>query len=165
MIKQESRLKVADNSGAKQILCIRVLGGSKRRYAGVGDVVVATVKDAMPDANVTTGESVKPVCVRTAASTACTSRSTRTPPSSSRTTMTRVARASSVPSAVSCATSGSCASSRWLRRCCRHEGPQGRHGAGHLRQGQGRQGQGHPVLPGAGEGPGRGSQPHQEAHL
>ena len=66
MIQQESRLKVADNSGAKQILCIRVLGGSKRRYAGVGDVVVATVKDAMPGANVKKGEIVKAVIVRTA---------------------------------------------------------------------------------------------------
>src|SRR5699024_12381720 len=66
MIQQESRLKVADNSGAKQILCIRVLGGSKRRYAGVGDVVVATRKDAMPGANVKKCEIVKAVIVRTA---------------------------------------------------------------------------------------------------
>ena len=48
MIQQESRLKVADNTGAKEILCIRVLGGSGRRYAGIGDVIVATVKDAIP---------------------------------------------------------------------------------------------------------------------
>ena len=66
MIQQESRLKVADNSGAKEILCIRVLGGSKRRYAGVGDIVVATVKDAMPGGNVKKGEIVKAVIVRTA---------------------------------------------------------------------------------------------------
>ena len=66
MIQQESRLKVADNSGAKEILCIRVLGGSKRRYAGVGDVVVATVKDALPGGNVKKGEIVKAVIVRTA---------------------------------------------------------------------------------------------------
>ena len=52
MIQQESRLKVADNTGAKQILCIRVLGGSGRRYAGIGDVIVATVKDAIPGGNV-----------------------------------------------------------------------------------------------------------------
>ena len=52
MIQQESRLRVADNSGAKEILCIKVLGGSKRRYAGIGDVIVATVKDAMPGAAV-----------------------------------------------------------------------------------------------------------------
>lgn len=50
MIQQESRLKVADNTGAKEILCIRVLGGSGRRYAGIGDVIVATVKDALPGA-------------------------------------------------------------------------------------------------------------------
>ena len=48
MIQQESRCKVADNTGAKEVLCIRVLGGSARRYAGVGDVIVATVKDALP---------------------------------------------------------------------------------------------------------------------
>ncbi len=66
MIQQESRLKVADNSGAREVLCIRVLGGSKRRYAGVGDVIVATVKDAMPGANVKKGEVVKAVVVRTA---------------------------------------------------------------------------------------------------
>ena len=66
MIQQESRLKVADNTGAKEILCIRVLGGSKRRYAGVGDVIVATVKDAIPGGNVKKGEIVKAVIVRTA---------------------------------------------------------------------------------------------------
>ncbi|MFL0578062.1 50S ribosomal protein L14 [Dietzia sp. 179-F 9C3 NHS] len=66
MIQQESRLKVADNTGAKEILCIRVLGGSKRRYAGVGDIVVATVKDAIPGGNVKKGEIVKAVIVRTA---------------------------------------------------------------------------------------------------
>ena len=54
MIQQESRLKVADNTGAKEILCIRVLGGSSRRYAGIGDVIVATVKDAIPGGNVKT---------------------------------------------------------------------------------------------------------------
>jgi large subunit ribosomal protein L14 len=52
VIQQESRLKVADNTGAKEILCIRVLGGSSRRYAGIGDVIVATVKDAIPGGNV-----------------------------------------------------------------------------------------------------------------
>ena len=65
MIQQESRLKVADNTGAKQILCIRVLGGSGRRYAGIGDVIVATVKDAIPGAGVKKGEVVKAVIVRT----------------------------------------------------------------------------------------------------
>ena len=66
MIQQESRLKVADNTGAKEILCIRVLGGSRRRYAGVGDIIVATVKDAMPGGNLKKGEIVKAVIVRTA---------------------------------------------------------------------------------------------------
>ena len=65
MIQQESRLRVADNTGAKEILCIRVLGGSSRRYAGVGDVIVATVKDAIPGGNVKKGEIVKAVIVRT----------------------------------------------------------------------------------------------------
>jgi len=65
MIQQESRLKVADNSGAKEVLCIKVLGGSRRRYAGVGDIFVATVKDAIPGAAVKKGEVVKCVVVRT----------------------------------------------------------------------------------------------------
>ena len=55
MIQQESRLKVADNSGAREVLCIRVLGGSHRRYAGLGDVIVATVKDAIPGGSVKRG--------------------------------------------------------------------------------------------------------------
>ncbi|MDT5366981.1 MAG: large subunit ribosomal protein [Mycobacterium sp.] len=66
MIQQESRLKVADNTGAKEILCIRVLGGSSRRYAGIGDVIVATVKEAIPGGNVKRGEVVRAVVVRTA---------------------------------------------------------------------------------------------------
>lgn len=65
MIQQESRLKVADNSGAKELLTIRVLGGSSRRYAGLGDTIVATVKDAIPGGNVKKGEVVKAVVVRT----------------------------------------------------------------------------------------------------
>ncbi len=65
MIQQESRLRVADNSGAKEILCIRVLGGSGRRYAGIGDVIVAAVKDAIPGAGVKRGDVVKAVIVRT----------------------------------------------------------------------------------------------------
>ena len=65
MIQQESRLRVADNTGAKEILCIRVLGGSGRRYAGIGDVIVATVKDAIPGGNVKRGDVVKAVIVRT----------------------------------------------------------------------------------------------------
>lgn len=65
MLQQESRLKVADNTGAREILVIRVLGGSKRRYARVGDVVVATVKQAIPNSPVKKGEVVKAVVVRT----------------------------------------------------------------------------------------------------
>ena len=65
MIQQESRMKVADNTGAKELLCIRVLGGSKRRYAGLGDKIVATVKDAIPGGAVKKGEVVKAVIVRT----------------------------------------------------------------------------------------------------
>ena len=65
MIQQESRLKIADNSGAKEVLCIKVLGGSRRRYAGIGDIFVATVKDAIPGAAVKKGEVVKCVVVRT----------------------------------------------------------------------------------------------------
>ena len=64
MIQQESRLKVADNTGAKEILCIRVLGGSGRRYAGIGDVIVATVKDAIPGGGVKKGDVVQAVVVR-----------------------------------------------------------------------------------------------------
>lgn len=65
MIQQESRLKVADNSGAKEILCIKVLGGSRRRYATVGDVIIASVKQAAPQGNVKKGTVVKAVIVRT----------------------------------------------------------------------------------------------------
>ena len=69
MIQQESILRIADNTGAKTALCIRVLGGSKRRYAGVGDVVVATIKDAIPNATIKKGEVVEAVVVRTAKET------------------------------------------------------------------------------------------------
>ena len=65
MIQQESRLRVADNTGAREILCIRVLGGSSRRYAGIGDVIVATVKEAIPASGVKRGDVVRAVVVRT----------------------------------------------------------------------------------------------------
>ena len=82
MIQQESRLKVADNSGAREVLCIKVLGGTRRRYAGIGDIFVATVKDAVPGAAVKKGDVVKCVVVarrRSAAvRTGATSVSTRT---------------------------------------------------------------------------------------
>jgi large subunit ribosomal protein L14 len=66
MIQQESMVRIADNSGAKQAKCIRVLGGSRRRYARVGDVIVVAVKDALPDGTVKKGEVAKAVVVRTA---------------------------------------------------------------------------------------------------
>jgi large subunit ribosomal protein L14 len=66
VIQQESRLKVADNSGAREVLCIRVLGGSRRRYASIGDVFIGTVKDAIPGATVKKGDVVRCVVVRTA---------------------------------------------------------------------------------------------------
>ncbi len=65
MIQQESRLAVADNSGAKEVLCIRVLGGTKRRYASIGDKIVVTVKDAMPNGNIKKGTVSPAVVVRT----------------------------------------------------------------------------------------------------
>jgi len=65
MIQQESRIKVADNTGAREILCIKVLGGSARRYAGVGDIIVGTVKEAIPGGAVKKGDIVQAVIVRT----------------------------------------------------------------------------------------------------
>ena len=67
MIQQESKLDVADNSGAKQVECIKVLGGSRRRYASVGDTIVVSVKDAIPNGKVKKGEVLKAVIVRTVA--------------------------------------------------------------------------------------------------
>jgi len=122
MIQQESRLKVADNSGAREVLCIKVLGGSRRRYAGIGDVFVATVKDAIPGAAVKKGEVVRCVVVRTA-------KERRRPDGSyirfdeNAAVLINEAQqprgpASSDRWAASCATRGSCESFRWLRRCC-----------------------------------------------
>ncbi len=65
MIQQESKLAVADNSGAKEVLCIRVLGGTKRRYASIGDKIVVTVKNALPSGNIKKGTVTKAVIVRT----------------------------------------------------------------------------------------------------
>lgn len=65
MIQQESRLRVADNSGAKEVLCIRVLGGTRKRYASVGDKIIVTVKDAIPSGNIKKGTVTKAVIVRT----------------------------------------------------------------------------------------------------
>jgi large subunit ribosomal protein L14 len=69
MIQQETRLRITDNSGAKEALCIRVLGGSGRRYAGVGDIIVVAIKDALPNGAVKKGEVAKAVVVRTAKET------------------------------------------------------------------------------------------------
>ena len=66
MIQQQTRLKVADNTGAKEIMCIRVMGGSNRRYAAVGDIIIASVKSAIPNGSVKKGEVVRAVVVRTA---------------------------------------------------------------------------------------------------
>ena len=67
MIQMQTRMKVADNTGARELMCIRVLGGTRRRYAGVGDIVVASVKKAAPGGSVKKGDVVKAVIVRTAA--------------------------------------------------------------------------------------------------
>ncbi|MEE8554392.1 MAG: 50S ribosomal protein L14 [bacterium] len=65
MIQMQTMLRVADNTGAKKLMCIKVLGGSKRRYASIGDVVVASVKEAIPNSRIRTGEIVRAVIVRT----------------------------------------------------------------------------------------------------
>ena len=65
MIQMQSRLRVADNSGAREVQCIKVLGGSKRRYASIGDIIVVSIKDAMPNAKVKKGDKAKAVIVRT----------------------------------------------------------------------------------------------------
>lgn len=67
MIQMQSRLKVADNSGAREVMCIKVLGGAKRRYAGVGDIIVVSIKDAMPNGKVKKGDVAQAVIVRTVA--------------------------------------------------------------------------------------------------
>ena len=108
MIQEESYLKVADNTGAKEIKTIRVLGGSRRKFGNIGDVVVASVRKAQPGGTVKKGEVVKAVIVRTAGAcagpTAPTSASTTTPPSSSGTTRTPAAPVSLAQWPASCAT-------------------------------------------------------------
>ena len=111
MIQQESMVKVADNSGAKTALVIRVLGGTRRRYAGLGDVVIVAVKNALPERH---GEEVRRGARggrahgrrRRGARTGATSASTRTPSSSSTNRASRGRRASSDRSRASCARSG-----------------------------------------------------------
>ena len=111
MIQQETRLHVADNTGAKELLAIRVLGGSKRRYAGIGDVIVASVKDAIPGGSVKKGDVVKAVVVRTVKEHRRVDgsyiSSTRTPPSFSAPAVTRRALVFSDRSVVNCVTSAS----------------------------------------------------------
>ena len=109
MIQPQTRLKVADNSGAKEIMCIRVLGGSFRRSGNIGDVIVASVKSAIPGGKVKKGDVVKAVIVRThmgiqRADGSYISSSTTTPPSSSTTKSNPRAPVSSGPSHASCAT-------------------------------------------------------------
>jgi ribosomal protein L14 len=99
MIQMQTMLDAADNSGAKRLCCIKVLGGSRRRYATVGDIIVVSVKEAIPHGKVKKGDVYKAVVVRTAA----TSGSTRTPPSSSTRRASRSGPASSGRSPASCA--------------------------------------------------------------
>ena len=121
MIQQESKLRVADNSGAREILCIRVKGGSHRRYARIGDMITATVKQATPHGGVRKGEVVEAVVVRTRKQLG---RGDGTYISFDENaavlidrTAPRAAPASSVPSPASCATGTSCESSPSPRRC------------------------------------------------
>ena len=111
MIQMTSVLDVADNSGAKKVFCIKVLGGSRRRYATIGDVIIVSIREAIPGAKVKKGEVARAVIVRTRASsrapTAATSSSTATRPSSSTRRTSRSAPASSGRSLASCAPSGS----------------------------------------------------------
>ena len=112
MIQQESMLEVADNSGARKVACIRVLGGTRRRYASIGDIIVVSVKDAIPNARVKKGEVRKAVVVRTARAIARAGRllhplrRQRRRADRQRST-SRSARASSGRSRASCAPGGS----------------------------------------------------------
>jgi large subunit ribosomal protein L14 len=120
MIQQESRLKVADNSGAREVLCIKVLGGTRRRYAGIGDIFVASVKDAIPGAAVKKGDVVKCVVVRTKKerrrSDGSYIRFDENAAVLIKDDLTPAAPVSSARSAENCATRSSCASFRSLQR-------------------------------------------------
>lgn len=120
MIQQETRLHVADNTGAKELLAIRVLGGSKRRYAGLGDVIVASVKDAIPGGSVKKGDVVKAVVVRTVKEHRRVDGSYIKFDENAAVILApavnRRALVSSDRSPVNCATSASCASCPSLRR-------------------------------------------------
>src|SRR5699024_9684150 len=120
VIQQESRLKVADNTGAKEILTIRVLGGSGRRYASIGDIIVATVKDAIPGGAVKKATSSRQLSCEQrsqfAVKMARTFHSTKTQPSSFVRITNRAELVSSAQLLVSYVTSSSCVSYRWHRR-------------------------------------------------
>ena len=122
MIQQESRLKVADNTGAKEILCIRVLGGSTRRYAHLGDVIIASVKQAAPNGAVKEGEVVRAVVVRTtypanrARRVVHSLRRQRGRASSTRFGRPRHAHLRACRRELR--DRASCASFRWRRKCC-----------------------------------------------
>jgi hypothetical protein len=111
MIQMQSMLDVADNTGARSVMCIKVLGGSKRRYAGIGDVIKVSIKDAAPRGRVKKGEVYNAVVVRTAKGvrrpTARSSSSMATPPFCSTTSWSRSVHASSAQSRASCAPSDS----------------------------------------------------------
>ena len=112
MVQTTTTLDVADNSGAKKVMCIRVLGGTRRKYASIGDVIVVSIKEAIPNAKVKKGEVAKAVIVRTKkevsrAGRLATSASTPTRPCSSTRTTSRSGPASSARSLASCAPSGS----------------------------------------------------------
>ena len=111
MIQMQTVLDVADNTGARSVMCIKVLGGSKRRYAHIGDVIKVSVKDAAPRGRVKKGEIYNAVVVRTRQGVrrddGALSASTPTPPCCSTTSSSRSARASSGRSRASCAPSGS----------------------------------------------------------
>ena len=103
MIQMETVLDVADNSGAKKVKCVKVIGGSKRRYAHLGDIIIVAVRDAIPNGKVKKGEIARAVVVRTGP----TSGSTRTAPCSSTRTTSRSAAVSSGRWRASCAPAGS----------------------------------------------------------
>ncbi len=111
MIQMQSILDVADNTGARSVMCIKVLGGSKRRYAGIGDIIKVSIKDAAPRGRVKKGDVYNAVVVRTAkgvrARTARSSSSTATRRCCSTTSSSRSARASSGRSPASCGPSAS----------------------------------------------------------
>jgi hypothetical protein len=111
MIQMQSLLDVADNTGARSVMCIKVLGGSKRRYAGIGDVIKVSIKDAAPRGRVKKGDVYSAVVVRTAKGvrrpTARSSSSMATPPFCSTTSWSRSAPVSSAQSRASCAPSDS----------------------------------------------------------